>query len=409
MSSSSSHKLDEKLSDKVHLLIVRPGAIGDCLLSFPVLRALKEAYNNLHITFVSNAKVLPLALAFGLAETVSDYEQLQWAELFSTTGIHTSIMLEQLQRTDLAICWLRDTDGLLERNLRTAGVKQLIIAPGRPPEGMHIHIVEYLAQTVGVMTSGFSPDEVAPFHFIKEWNDSYGRDSSRPRISARGPMGRDESRPYEEFSSSAGLSLKSTKDHIAPVAIHPGSGAEQKCWPVHRFADVIRQLWDPNGLDGHSHSVLLLAGQADQKRIHDILDFIGDPPEPDMLKVMFDAPLLEVAQQLQQCSCYLGNDSGITHLAAMLGVPTVALFGPSDPAIWHPVGPAVRIIRAQMPDPFAGSKGRHVGVPLADTRVHRPLRLRSHEGDYNTDAVIDELASFLINRMKCLNSGGNVC
>src|SRR5579884_786892 len=64
-----------------------------------------------------------------------------------------------------------------------------------------------------------------------------------------------------------------------------------------------------------------------------------------LLQVLANRPLLEVASRLQACRCYLGNDSGITHLAALLGVPTIALFGPSDPAIWHPVGPAVKVIQ----------------------------------------------------------------
>src|SRR5207247_10062448 len=54
---------------------------------------------------------------------------------------------------------------------------------------------------------------------------------------------------------------------------------------------------------------------------------------------------LQVAQHLQQCKCYLGNDSGLTHLAAMLGVPTVAIFSPTDPKIWRPVGPFVNVIQ----------------------------------------------------------------
>ena len=145
--------------------------------------------------------------------------------------------------------------------------------------------------------------------------------------------------------------------HKEHIAIHPGSGGAHKCWPAHSFAAVIEQLWNPHwpqlseaervSILRHSHSVLLLAGPADRERVHDILNSIRHPPKPGMLKVLVDAPLLKVAQQLQQCRCYLGNDSGITHLAAMLGVPTIALFGPSDPAIWHPVGPSVRVIRAQ--------------------------------------------------------------
>ena len=67
-----------------------------------------------------------------------------------------------------------------------------------------------------------------------------------------------------------------------------------------------------------------------------------------MFNVLIDAPLVVVAEHLQRCSCYLGNDSGITHLAAMLGIPTIALFGPSDPAIWRPVGPDVEVIQERM-------------------------------------------------------------
>jgi ADP-heptose:LPS heptosyltransferase len=59
---------------------------------------------------------------------------------------------------------------------------------------------------------------------------------------------------------------------------------------------------------------------------------------------MTNAPLLEVAARLKNCSTYLGNDSGVTHLAAMLGVPTIALFGPSNPHMWRPVGPWVQVL-----------------------------------------------------------------
>ena len=64
-----------------------------------------------------------------------------------------------------------------------------------------------------------------------------------------------------------------------------------------------------------------------------------------MFASLIDEPLLHVAHCLQQCSCYIGNDSGITHLAAMLGVPTVALFGPTEPANWRPIGSTVTIIQ----------------------------------------------------------------
>ncbi len=91
-------------------------------------------------------------------------------------------------------------------------------------------------------------------------------------------------------------------------------------------------------------AVLLLAGPADHERLTTLLNHLPSPPLPTLLKILVDAPLLEVAQHLQQCRGYLGNDSGITHLAGMLGVPTIALFGPSDPLIWQPPGPAVKVL-----------------------------------------------------------------
>lgn len=281
----------------MHILIIRPGAIGDSLLTFPIIQVLRTKFSDAYITLVSNAAVLPLAVKFGLVEEVSDYGHLQWSELFSTEGIHNPAMQERLQRTDLAICWLRDPGGVVERNLRLAGAKQVIVAVGRPPEGSRVHVTDYLAETVGLK---------GVYNLLPE--------------------------PMAQVTQ---------KRDGATFAIHPGSGKAEKCWPPSSFAALIERLWQ------HNYSVLLLAGPADYERINNLQSRLSSPPRPDMLHVLIDAPLKVVAEHLQQCRGYLGNDSGITHLAAMLGVPTVALFGPSDPAIWRPVGPSVEVIQAQ--------------------------------------------------------------
>jgi len=282
------------------ILVFRPGAIGDALLAFPVLKALREQYNGTHITLVGNAQVLPLAQAFGVAEQTFDFQDIQWSELFSSNGIRTSSLRNLLAQTDLAICWMRDPDGIIEHNLKISGVKHSIIAPGRPSAGTDLHIIDYLARTIGL------PDVEEQFVAPSSW-------------------------------SPLNPSIKDTTANRF-VAIHSGSGAVEKCWPTSRFAEVTRRIWEQN------YSVLLLAGPADTERMDDLLQQLPLPPKPEMLMVLAHAPLLEVARQLRQCSCYLGNDSGITHLAAMLGVPTVAIFGPTDPKIWRPVGPFVNVI-----------------------------------------------------------------
>jgi heptosyltransferase-3 len=122
--------------------------------------------------------------------------------------------------------------------------------------------------------------------------------------------------PFPEFGHAADHLLRTLKlarpglpDLWNPgsndVAVHPGSGSAKKNWP--RFAELM----------GRSSAIR---------------------PLPQNLS------LVELADYLCRCRAFVGNDSGITHLAAYLGCPTVALFGPTDPRIWGPIGRRSRII-----------------------------------------------------------------
>ncbi len=276
-----------------HILILRPGAIGDTLLTFPILRALKTRNGQTHITFVSNPAVLPLASMFRLADSVFNYGALEWSELFSQSGVRSALMRDIIQNMDRAICWIRDPDGIVQHNLQIAGIQDIIIAPGRPTEASDLHIVTYLANTLGIRLT----------------------EQERSQPFSSGPL------------------------HDAPgVALHPGSGGAFKCWPIAHFAEVITTLWQ------QGTPVLLLAGPADTERLYKLTQLIGTAPSPKLLKILVNAPLIEVTTQLQHYSVYLGNDSGITHLAAMLGLPTVVLFGPSSPTLWKPIGPHVQVL-----------------------------------------------------------------
>ena len=102
------------------------------------------------------------------------------------------------------------------------------------------------------------------------------------------------------------------------AVIQPFSGSPKKCWPLDRYQELARRLPMP---------VRWCAGPEDHL--------------PDALR--FD-DLYELACRLATARLYIGNDSGITHLAAAVGTPVVALFGPTDPRIWAPRGPNVRVI-----------------------------------------------------------------
>ena len=208
------------------------------------------------------------------------------------------------------------------------------MAPGRPAEGQRIHIVDYLAGTIGLQH--IAMDTFTPFTIPGSVTCIAGTAGHTvpQTASNKGP-------PIHSTPPSPLRTLAPGKSapYTSHVAIHPGSGSTRKCWPARNFAAVIEQLMQRN------IRVLLLAGPADDERVHDMLGNLSLQLATGMLKVLENAPLLEVADHLQRCRGYLGNDSGITHLAAMLGVPTLALFGPSDPVTWRPVGPCVLVIQ----------------------------------------------------------------
>ncbi len=302
------------MQDVKQLLIIRPGAIGDTLLTMPLLQTMRQRHAGLSIHFVGNALVLPVLHAYGLVERSSNYDDVQWSYLFmppTTSSQRASRAYEQLQHTlqqcDTVIAWLRDDTGVVADNLHRQGISRTIIAAGRPSRSEREHITSYLAHTLA---------QSWPC-----WYDWSARASWQP------PAG---------YSWQP---LTATYDQTT-VAIHPGSGGAQKCWPVAAFAQLIRMLWQQR------ISVLLLAGPADEERIKQLQTLLVQPPAPSFLRLVLSAPLLYITQELQQCHAYIGNDSGITHLAALLGVPTVALFGPSDAVIWHPIGPRVTLLQA---------------------------------------------------------------
>jgi len=103
------------------------------------------------------------------------------------------------------------------------------------------------------------------------------------------------------------------------VIIHPGSGSPSKCWPW--FEQLSARI--PNSI--------LLTGPAE-------MHFHSDRPRMPSLR------LATVAEEIRSCRAFIGNDSGITHLAAYWGCPTIALFGPTDPRIWGPIGRRVRTL-----------------------------------------------------------------
>jgi ADP-heptose:LPS heptosyltransferase len=152
------------------------------------------------------------------------------------------------------------------------------------------------------------------------------------------PAGMDEHCARYLLGTLASLGIDLTWDdrifEVAPIRsqeilVHPGSGSRVKNWPTERFAAVIR---------GAERSVRLIVGDADQT----VAARLGGVPRLE------HPSLEELAARLAGCHAYLGNDSGVSHLAGLCGARSLVLFGPTDPTVWRPIGPRVEVLRFDM-------------------------------------------------------------
>jgi ADP-heptose:LPS heptosyltransferase len=187
-------------------------------------------------------------------------------------------------------------DALL-RGLRAAGAREVSAHDPLPPPG--VHAADHLAAAAGPVAAPAVPRIGLPEDL-----------RARGRATLR----------------AIGL------DPNAPIALHPGAGSESKRWPVECWASAWQQLRDLG-------QPLIVCGPADETPARALADRLGAP-------LLRDLPLLELAAALTGCRALLGHDSGVSHLAAALGLPTLALFGPTDPVQWAPRGPAAAWLRA---------------------------------------------------------------
>jgi ADP-heptose:LPS heptosyltransferase len=310
------------------VVIFRPGALGDTLLAFLALGALRRVWPDAQVTLVARADTLALVRAARLADAAYSYDLPAWSGLWSEAPDGDPLLRAVVGGAEVVVAWLPDPNGSIARALSALGVARCVIAPGRPPaSGPHSqslararagagqqpeHVACYLLRTLAPLGIG-GPILPGPF-LVTGIEEACGGQGARALAGER------------------------------VVALHPGSGGAAKCWPPERFAEVARRL------RAAGYAPLVVEGPADAERVAAMHEALGGAPVPVARGLAVEA----LAALLARCAAYVGNDSGVSHLAGLVGCPTLALFGPSDPALWAPVGPRVRVLRA----PSAGT-----GVP----------------------------------------------
>ena len=276
------------------ILVIRGGAIGDFILTLPAIKLLREAFPCAHLEILGYKHIISLAEVSGYANATRSIEYGPLASFFAREGELASALVEYFRSFQQIVSYLFDPDEIFASNLRRAGGRSLICGSSK--------------------------------------------------ISDREHAARQLARPLEKL----GLYLDDAAAQILPnetrlpdpnlIAIHPGSGSESKNWPLPKFIEVARTLLDQN----RHRRLLLVGGEADGQRLTNLRAAL--PAE--RLEIAENLPLIGLAKELRNCAAFLGHDSGISHLAAALGTPSLLIYGPTDPTIWAPQNPNVRVLRA---------------------------------------------------------------
>ena len=293
-----------------NIMILRGGGLGDTLLALQAVHTVRRHFQPCAIEWAGNPAYLPiLPLAINLSRTRSA-DGREFAILRSGISTPEEIRGSFSRDTpyDLLVAWTPG-DETFERNLGTLAKRIIRAEPHPPAQEPPLHTSDYLLATllpVGVNASNRPPVDMSTVQPTK-----VHLQQARQEL--------------------LGLGVYPGKKYYL---LHPGSGGVQKCWPISNFIELARHL-------SYEGEVIWIFGPADSK-IHDGLQRRGDGTS---LNLLDSPPLPILAGILRQSAGYVGNDSGVTHLAAACGASTVALFGPTDPAVWGPRGREVVTLR----------------------------------------------------------------
>jgi heptosyltransferase-3 len=270
-------------------------------MTLPAVGALRERWPDGHIEILGYPHIIELARGRYYADATRSIDAKPMAGFFIPNAVLDPDLMEYFSGFDVVISYLFDPDSIFANNVRRCGVKQVIEASPRPK------------------------DTHAAAHYCRPLESlAIYVDAPRPRI-----------HPNESDREAASKFLKMVgREPI--VAIHPGSGGDKKKWPVENFAAVARWISDELAAQ-----LLVVEGEADEH----VAEKLARLLEPRMVTVAKGLKLVELAAVLERCALFLGNDSGITHLAAAVGTPVVAMFGSASTPIWEPRGERVRVVR----------------------------------------------------------------
>ncbi|KKK61401.1 hypothetical protein LCGC14_3014700, partial [marine sediment metagenome] len=291
---------------KSRILAIHSGALGDCILFGRVLRRLGRA-----VTLVAGGPKAELLKGLNQVQAAIDFDALPMYEVFSDTPVQGCSLPDLLGPADRLISCFATGNETAERRLAgMCGAADTTYLPIRPPKSFDGHLVEFWGDLLGVSVDT-SPLESGVWEVPLPWRQSGRRELRNSGIDPGGGY----------------------------FVLHPGAGGEAKCWPMERYVELARSL---RGAMRSRPKAVFVLGPAECER--------WSERKIESLRAEFAVvgnPSLSVlAGILDAAGGFVGNDSGPSHLAAVVGTPTVVLFGPTSAKHFRPLGPNVNVIEA---------------------------------------------------------------
>jgi ADP-heptose:LPS heptosyltransferase len=284
--------------------MIHPGGLGDVLLAVQAMIRLRTRFPKHWLVLCAEDQVAKLLLECGVIDAWAPAHGQDCADLFAAVESPTNQIQRWLENCDLAIGWMKDLDGTFCETLKAAGAKEVIVRSPFSPMIQATHQRDRFLEVINEVPSGSQQDvSLRPTELLFN-------------------LGR------------ACLEAGSLMTGQLLVVIHPGSGSIHKCVSARTLASVVRAI------QGFGAIPVLLEGPADHEPVERLLQLCVN--QPTVLKGL---DMLRVAGVLAQAQLFVGQDSGITHLAGLMGVRTVALFGPTDADRWAPRGRHVSVVQ----------------------------------------------------------------
>jgi hypothetical protein len=313
-------------------VILQPGAIGDCVLTLPLAEFMKDCLGLGGVDILGHTEYIGIFPGRTCVDSIRSIDIVDLHRLFAETNTFDLVDGDALINTFGDYAWivtfLSEPDSSFEQNLiftaNCSRSTEVITLSMKPSEKLSTHITDFYIEQL-VAQSGLSLEPRPVLHRTPNGEKAKSLIKTTKADINRGRE------LLKEINVDSSEKL---------VVIQPGSGGSHKRCHLDNFLAVAEKLVSKN------IQVIFLLGPVEVEQFGDV----AIKKITSVAKCLTDLSLTQVLELLSCADVFLGNDSGITHLAAALGVKTIAVFGPTNPAIYSPIGPAVTVVASSDAD-----------------------------------------------------------